>query len=111
MTGIAGAGLDSWIHARQIPTCQFWPSRVLGALHTIRKPILLLASRGLLLLRLAERQFLGLLFQEPPRLPAYPFCKNTGVQNSEEPVSLWLRASDSSLFRNTMLSKNCRLKR
>ncbi len=35
--------------------------------HTTRKPILLLRSSGLFLLRLAERQFLGLLCQEPPR--------------------------------------------
>jgi hypothetical protein len=32
-----------------------------------RKPRLLLRLRGVFLLRLAERQFLALLFQEPPR--------------------------------------------
>jgi hypothetical protein len=32
-----------------------------------RKPILLLWLSGLLLLRYAERQFCGLLIQEPPR--------------------------------------------
>ena len=32
-----------------------------------RKPILLFRLFGLFLLRLAERKFLGLLFQEPPR--------------------------------------------
>ena len=69
---ITGIGLDSSSHARQIPICQFWPRRVLGATHTTRKPILLLRLSGLLLLRCAERQFLGLLFQEPPRFSAYP---------------------------------------
>jgi hypothetical protein len=32
-----------------------------------RKPLLSFRLSGLFLLRLAERQFLGLLFQEPPR--------------------------------------------
>ena len=34
---------------------------------TTRKPLLLLRLSGLFLLRLAARQFLGLLFHEPPR--------------------------------------------
>ena len=34
--------------------------------------MLLLRLSGVLLLRYAERQFLGLLFQEPPRWSAYP---------------------------------------
>ena len=32
-----------------------------------RKPLLLLRLSGVFLLRLAERRFVGLLFQEPPR--------------------------------------------
>ena len=53
-------------HARQIPICQFWHRRVLGTTHTTRKPILLLRSSRVLLLRVAERQFSGLLPHEPP---------------------------------------------
>ena len=34
--------------------------------------LVLLRLSGVLLLRVAERQFLGLLFQEPPRLPINP---------------------------------------
>ena len=34
---------------------------------TTRNPLLLLRLSGLLLLRLADRQFVGLLFHEPPR--------------------------------------------
>jgi len=34
---------------------------------TSRKPVLSLRLAGLFLLRLAERQFLALLFQDPPR--------------------------------------------
>ena len=37
---------------------------------TSRKPLLLLRFDGLFLLRLAERRFRGLLFQEPPRTTA-----------------------------------------
>ena len=41
---------------------------MLGAeTHTTRKPLLLFRLSGVFLLRLAERVFLGLLFQEPPR--------------------------------------------
>ena len=35
--------------------------------HTTRKPTLLLVLSGVFLLRFADRQFSGLLFQEPPR--------------------------------------------
>ena len=60
-------------HARQIPICQFWHRRVLGAARTTRSPTLLLLSlSGLLLLRYAERQLFGWLFQEPPRFGCLP---------------------------------------
>jgi hypothetical protein len=49
---------------------------VLGT-HTTRKPMLLFLFSGSFLLRLADRQFLGLLFQEPPR--------NTRDWNGEMP--------------------------
>ena len=47
-----------------------------------RKPLLLFVFVGSFLLRLADRQFLGLLFQDPPRNtrtepPAYPLEKDT----------------------------------
>lgn len=35
--------------------------------NTTRNPLLLFRFAGLFLLRLADRQFLGLLFHEPPR--------------------------------------------
>ncbi len=54
------------------PICQFWYPRVLGSPHTTRKPLLLLRISALLLLREAERQFLGLLFHEPPRFECLP---------------------------------------
>jgi hypothetical protein len=41
---------------------------MLGISQTTRKPILLLRLSEVLLLRVAERQLRGLLFQEPPRL-------------------------------------------
>ena len=37
-----------------------------------RKPTLLFLLSGLFLLRFAERRFLGLLFQEPPRITRWP---------------------------------------
>jgi hypothetical protein len=53
---------------RGTATCPLLPDkRVLGISHTTRKPILLLRLSGVLLLRVAERQLRGLLFQEPPR--------------------------------------------
>ncbi len=56
-------------HARRIPIRRLWHRRALGErpTHTTRSPILLLSLSGLFLLRLAERQFSGLLFHEPPR--------------------------------------------
>lgn len=56
-------------HARRIHIRQLWHRRALAAppSHTTRKPILLLRLSRLLLLREAQRQFSGLLFQEPPR--------------------------------------------
>ena len=52
-------------HARpQRPwTPRLWPGSVLAT----RKPLLLFRLPGSFLLRLVERRFLGLLFQEPPR--------------------------------------------
>lgn len=38
---------------------------------TIRKPMLLLRLSGVLLLRFAERTFLALLFQLPPRITRF----------------------------------------
>lgn len=68
VTNITGIGWTLRLHSRQIPTCQLSHRRVLLTAHTTRKPtLLLLLSRVLLLLRDAERQFCGLLFQEPPR--------------------------------------------
>jgi len=57
-----------------------------------RKPRLLFRLLGLFLLRLAERRFLGLLFQEPPRrtrwLPFGPLpadqCRANGVPGQAE---------------------------
>ena len=71
------------------PICQFWHQRVLGTPHTTRKPLLLLLRlEGLLLLRYAERQFLGLLFQEPPRLAAYPVHQNSKSQVGWAPPTI-----------------------
>ena len=47
---------------------------------TTRKPILLLRSPGFLLLRYAERQLRGLLFQEPPRLDCLSHLKDISTQ-------------------------------
>ena len=44
--------------------------------------MLLLRLSGLLLLRHAERQFLGLLFQEPPRLAACPLLRVLPIASS-----------------------------
>jgi hypothetical protein len=44
---------------------------VLAAEHATRTPMLLLSLSGLFLLRLAERQFSGLLLKEPPRISLY----------------------------------------
>jgi hypothetical protein len=46
-----------------------------------RKPLLLLRLSGLFLLRFADRQFLGLLFQEPPRntLNGRPVMPDAGI--------------------------------
>ncbi len=52
--------------ARQVPTSRFRHRRA-RTTTTTRKPLLLLRSPGLLLLRLAARQFLPLLFHDPPR--------------------------------------------
>jgi hypothetical protein len=52
-------------HARWIPIHQFWHRKALDDA-TTRSPMLLFLLSGLFLLRLAERQFCGLLFQEPP---------------------------------------------
>ena len=81
---IAGVGLDS-SHVR--PTDSHLPvltghcghRRVLGGEQQTRKPMLLLSLSGVFLFRYAERQFLGLLFQEPPRFSAYPKSQDTGV--------------------------------
>jgi hypothetical protein len=54
--------------------------RVLGAEQHTRKPILLFWLSGAFLFRYAERQFRGLLIQEPPRLVAYPMVS---IQESE----------------------------
>jgi hypothetical protein len=70
--------LDSSLHARPNPFGQFWSVGVLAPT-TTRKPTLLLMLRASLLLRFAARQFLELLFQEPPRSRsgASPFCRLT----------------------------------
>lgn len=50
------------------------PSSVLAG-RTARKPMLLFVFDGLFLLRFAERQFLALLFQLPPRFTRFePVC-------------------------------------
>ena len=83
--GIAGVGLDS-SEARltdshlPVLTGHKGDRRVLGAEHTTRKPMLLLSLPGSLLLRYAERQFLGLLIQEPPRFGAYPKTRIQAVR-------------------------------
>jgi hypothetical protein len=59
-------------HARRIPIRRLWRARVLPEPQTTRKPLLLLWLSGLFLLRFAERQLIGLLFQEPPRSLACP---------------------------------------
>ena len=70
--GITGVGLDS---SGARPTDSHLPvlashngnRRVLGDAQHTRKPRLLLMLSRAFLLRYAERQFLGLSFQEPPR--------------------------------------------
>ena len=70
VTDITGVGWTLRLHPRQIPTCRLSRWRDFPTAQTTRKPILLLMlsrSALLLLLRDAERQFWGLLIQEPPR--------------------------------------------
>ncbi|MGK7907507.1 MAG: hypothetical protein AB4040_09805 [Synechococcus sp.] len=78
-----GSGL--FMHSRLIPTSQLSRRRVLGGTQQTRKPTLLLMLSRELLLREAERQFLGLLFQEPPRssYPARPAFTVAGLVNSD----------------------------
>jgi hypothetical protein len=64
-SAITGLGLDSPMCSRQIPTWRLGLRRVLGAAQATRNPMLLLRLSRELLFRYAERQFLGLLFQEP----------------------------------------------
>jgi hypothetical protein len=59
---MAGPGRSSW-SLRQSLNWRTLPVSVLAK----RKPLLLFRLVGLFLLRLAERNLLGLLFQEPPR--------------------------------------------
>ena len=70
--GIAGAGLDSSLvrptdSHLPVLTDHYWPRRVHEEAQTTRKPLLLFLLSRVFLLRLAERQLSGLLFQEPPR--------------------------------------------
>jgi hypothetical protein len=70
--GITGAGLDSsgvrlTDSHRPVLTNHCWLRRVHEEEPTTRKPRLLFSLSRAFLLRLAERQFLGLLFHEPPR--------------------------------------------
>ena len=51
------------LHARTIVD----DTALAGVVLARRKPLLLLRLSGVFLLRLAERRFVGLLFQEPPR--------------------------------------------
>ena len=49
-----------------------------------RKPLLSFRLSGLFLLRFAERQFLGLLFQEPPRSTRRLYSPNPLGQTTAE---------------------------
>ena len=75
IAGISGAGLDFPVSrltdshplVLELPLTFFsHRGKVLGNRHATRKPLLLFWLSGLFLLRFALRQFLGLLFQEPP---------------------------------------------
>jgi len=63
VTAVTGTGLDSPVRTRVIPITRFQQAGV----REIRNPLLLFRLSGLLLLRLAERQLLSLLFHDPPR--------------------------------------------
>ncbi len=63
---ISGVGLDPSCAPVGIPSNGSDAEGCWGR-QTTRNPTLLLTLSGLLWLRIADRQFLGLLFQEPPR--------------------------------------------
>jgi hypothetical protein len=65
LTGRDGAGLLCFTLRPSVDSRI--PEAGVRATTTTRKPLLLLRLSGVFLLRFAERQFLGLLFQEPPR--------------------------------------------
>ncbi len=68
--------------------------------------MLLLRLSGLFLLRYAERQFLGLLFQEPPRLAAYPVSSIQQPDGKNEAdVAYCILASVLSTYREPMATE------